>query len=401
MKKISFITILFIIIFNFNTIGLPYGVMWSNIFSIGILSWLLLKKQYVFVFLSLFLLLFYMLLQYTTVAISNLTSYILSATYFYTSVLVGIFFFTYLNTKKLSSQKLDEIFMKIIKINIMLTLIAILLYFTPLKEQLWITSNNINSLGETRLRLFFYEPAHYAYIFIVFLLYLFLNFFLYSEKKYFLPLLITLLSIFLTKSLGVLSSMAIAFFFAALVFFLPLIQKFYKKVFLFFLTLLIILPLIGDSFMYRIKQTIEGKDNSGNVRLIYATQSAYNMIKKYNFYFGVGFGQTKEYVLEFTAKIPGYGSDRLPNTFASTLATVGFIGIILKISFLVFFFLKTHVYQNIFRLTLFFYTFIYGLSGGWMLNVYEFILWAFTFSTIFSKFDKKNILKSRRRITNA
>jgi hypothetical protein len=203
----------------------------------------------------------------------------------------------------------------------------------------------------------------------------------------------TAVSVFLGKSIGTMGAMGIAMLIGGLIYAFPLVKRYYKQITLALAIIILIIPLFAGSITSRLEKFIEGSDNSGNVRLIYATIAAYNMVEKYNYYFGIGFGQDKKYITEFTSKFVGYAGNRLPNSFASTLATVGVFGVILKYLILFYFFFKTKVYQNIFRLITFFYLFIYAFTGGWMFNVYEFVLWAFAFSqNAFSEFDRRNIL---------
>ena len=379
-------------IFNFNTVLLPIGIMWSNIFSIFLIISIL-KKNAIQLFSISSVFMIYILIQYYTNDIHNIKSFLLGSAYFYSSIIVGMYFYIFFN-QKYEEGYIENIFLIIIKTNLFLTFFALLFYMVPIvKNTLWHVSNNINSLGEVRLQLLYYEPSHFSFVFLFFGLYLLLNVIFYPAKRYSILLILTFISIFLAKSLGTISTMGISIGIGFIVFFIPLIRKFYKKILGLLLIIIIIIPIFGGSILNRIDKFSQGKDNSGNVRLIYSTLSAYNMIDKYNINFGVGFGQTKEYIVQFTSKIRGYGANRLPNTFASTLATVGIIGITLKYLFLLYFFIKKKIYNNIFKLIIFIYLLLYSFVGGWMLNVYEFIFLALIFSNAFSQFNNDFIFK--------
>lgn len=391
IKKSTIQKMFFSLLFNLNTLGLPFGVMWTNVLSPLMLIHIFLKRQFTYVIISFLCILGYVLLQYNSMQIPKFQDFLLGTIYFFTSILVAIYFYIYFNDDK---TKHDDTLISIIKGNIVLTFIALILYIVPFfKDIFWHVSKNINSFGEVRLQLFFYEPSHLSFVFSFFLSYLLLNVLFFPEKKYLKFLIFTLISIYLTKSLGTMATMVISIIIGFMIFFIPLIRIFYKKIALITIISIIVIPLVSESLISRIDKFTDGKDNSGNVRLIYATSSAYDMIEKYNYLFGVGFGQTKVYVKEFTSKIHGYGTDNLPNSFASTLATVGIIGISLKFFFLFFLFFKKRIYSNIFKLISFFYLLLYGFVGGWMLNVYEFIFLAIIFSNSFSEFDKNNIFK--------
>lgn len=385
------------IFFNFNTIALPLGVMWSNLLSPFFLIWLIYNKRIKYLAISFLLLSSYILIQYITFEPTIIKDYFLSAFYFYSSVIVGIFFYYYSNKNSSIQKNIETTLISIIYINLILTIFAILLYFTPFRDFMWHTSTNINSLGEVRLKLLYYEPSHSGFVFVFLSLYLLLKLVFYPSKKYLILLILTAGSVFLGKSLGTMGAMGIAIVLGSLIYASPLIKKYYKQFILIMAVIALIIPLFAGSITARLEKFIEGKDNSGNVRLLYATKAAYNMVEKYNYYFGVGFGQDKQYVTKFTSKFAGFAGNRLPNSFASTLATVGVFGIALKYIFLFYFFFKTRVYNNLFRLITFMYLFIYSFTGGWMLNVYEFILWAFAFSeNAFSEFNRDRIFKKKQ-----
>lgn len=387
------------LLFNFNTIALPLGVMWSNLLSPFLLLWLIYHKKITYLIITFTLLLSYMILQYLTFEPKLIKDYFLGAFYFYTSVIVGIFTYYYFNREILGKNQIEKALLSVLYVNITLTVAAIILYFTPLRDIMWHTSTNINSLGEVRLKLLYYEPSHASFVFIFFSLYLLLKTIFFPSKKYLILLVSTAASVFLGKSLGTIGAMFIAMAFGSLIFAVPLIRKYNKQIVLALATGVLIIPLLAGSITSRLEKFLEGGDNSGNVRLIYATLSAYHMVEKYNYYFGVGFGQDKKYITEFTSKFAGYAGNRLPNTFASTLSTVGVFGIALKYLFLLYFFFKTRVYSNIFRLITFFYLLIYSFTGGWMFNVYEFVLWAFAFSqNAFSEFDRRNIFIKKNKM---
>lgn len=382
--------------FNFNTVALPQGVMWTNLLSPFLVIWLLFHKKVTYLLVSLLLLVFYVTIQAISFDQFNFIDSIFSTIYFYSSVATGIFFYCYLNDKKFNRLEFEKILLSIVYVNLLLTLIAIPLYFTALRDYMWATSTNINSLGEVRLKLLYYEPSHSSFVFIFLSLYLLLKLAFYPSRKYLILLIFTAGSVFLGKSIGTMGAMGIAMVLGSFIYAAPLLKKYYKQVTLVIAVLALITPLLAGSITSRLEKFINGKDNSGNVRLFYASTAAYNAIEKYNYFFGIGFGQDKKYITEFTSKFAGYAGNRLPNSFASTLITVGIFGTTLKYLFLLYYFFKTRVHHNLFRLITFFYLFIYTFTGGWMFNVYEFILYAFTFSqSAFSEFDKDRIFSKK------
>ena len=383
----------------FNILGLPSGIMWSNILSPLFLLWLIKIKKYFLLVIFFNILLLYAFIQLITSPYDDfieINSFVLSAGYFFTTFIATVYIYYYLQ-KVFLHNKIEELFVNILKINSILLFIAIIIYFSPLREFFWgISTQNAHIEGQVRLKLFFSEPAHYGYVLMVFLTYITLQVFLRKQYQYVKLFIVTLVSAWLTQSMGTIGAIVLAISIASLVYFYPLFKKMYKQITMIIIFLVLLMPFVGEVFLNRMDKVIAGEDHSGKVRVVYSTISAYELIEKYNYFVGVGFGQTKFHVQEFTSQFQGYKTNRLPSSFASTLATVGIIGISLKYLILLILFIKRKTYRNILQLTLFLYAFIYGFTGGWMLNFYEFFIWVLVFSRVFPEFDYSIVFKKSK-----
>ena len=86
------------------------------------------------------------------------------------------------------------------------------------------------------------------------------------------------------------------------------------------------------------------------------------------------------------------GTIAIPNSIGDTLAVFGVLGVLLKLALEIYFFFKTQVYSNFYRLALFLFIFIYQFTGSFISNIAEYVIWLMAFyPTLFPEFDKKKI----------
>ena len=81
-----------------------------------------------------------------------------------------------------------------------------------------------------------------------------------------------------------------------------------------------------------------------------------------NIFFGAGLGQIKIQIVEVVHKYFNYWGTfpryDIPNTMGETLAIFGVLGIVIRLFLEMYFYIKTNVSQNYFRLSLFIFIFI-------------------------------------------
>ena len=106
--------------------------------------------------------------------------------------------------------------------------------------------------------------------------------------------------------------------------------------------------------------------------------------------FGVGLGQIKIKAADFIQEYYLYIKDfvaNIPNAVAETLAVFGWTGMLLRLFVEVFFFFHTRVWNNYYRLWLFFFMFIYQFTGSFITNIAEYVIWIIAFTNVFGQFN--------------
>jgi hypothetical protein len=301
----------------------------------------------------------------------------------------------------------EVIFKKILVINFILCLVAIVVYFTPWYRFMWIEQNITEGVSNfRRVKLFTYEASYYATLFVpIFCFYLVQYLFRQNTIKGRKLLPMICLPYVLSFSFGVIAALAIS---AGLVYFLnfPTLAK-KRRIFnglifslgFFVLFFCIVYFFFRDSFfVLRLFNIAYGNDTSANGRTSDAFFLANKLAHMRNEYWGVGLGQIKIMGADVIRKYYLYGKDfvpRIPNAAAETLATFGWTGFLLRIFVELFFFFRTKVWTNYYRLWLFLFIFIYQFTGSFITNVAEYVIWILAFTNVFAQFDLK-----QRRVKN-
>ena len=125
---------------------------------------------------------------------------------------------------------------------------------------------------------------------------------------------------------------------------------------------------------------LSGRDLSFNGRTLDSFVMSLDIAKKKSIAFGVGFGQVKVLGLDVFAKKYHYSKYTyndigIPNTTGDTFATLGLITLALKFFLEIYFFFKTRVYLNQYRMALFLTIFIYQFTGSFITNIAEYAIW--------------------------
>jgi hypothetical protein len=148
----------------------------------------------------------------------------------------------------------------------------------------------------------------------------------------------------------------------------------------------------------RIFNLFAGKDSSFKGRTFESYQLAWTILNEKNVLFGVGLGQVKVLGLELWRTFYSYNFSinevTIPCAVAETLAVFGIFGVAVRVGLQLFFFFRTKVYSNYYRLALFIFIFIYQFTGSFIVNIAEYVIWILAFyPKIFEEFDRKNILQ--------
>lgn len=305
---------------------------------------------------------------------------------------------------------LPVLFRNLLVINFGLTLLAIMLFFTPWKEEVWYLlkfTNNVVDLP--RLKLFTYEASYYSLAITPLVIYYLLKVLLgqtQTKKQYILFL--ALFPLALSLSMGVIGSICIAFV-ALLILKRKALISNQRVVFgtisaLFlgvavFLLLLLFYP--NNPLFLRLLNIITLSDSSMMSRTYYSAILAEQLISERSHWFGIGLGQIKELAPLIMSKYYGHfealGVVRIPNAILETYTLFGIVGLVVRMSLQTVLFYTQKVSKNYFQLLCFVFMFVYQFTGSYFVNIVEYTIWIFAFTHLFPNFDvPKNNLKSKQ-----
>ncbi|MGD1843874.1 MAG: O-antigen ligase family protein [Salibacteraceae bacterium] len=303
-------------------------------------------------------------------------------------------------------QRLEWLFSRLLLFNFVFVLIAIGVYFTPAKESLWTVRHLTREIQNfPRLELLTYEPSYYSSLLVPIILYfitkmLFKPYPIRVIVSYSVLLLVPLL---LSFSLGVIATLAITLLLFFIFHFKRLIHK--QRIFV-GLSTLVVVGVIGlfalliaypdNPLFKRISNLFTGKDSSGQGRTTDAMMLAYLIAKEKSLWFGAGLGQIKILGETVIREYYHYAGDdiritRIPSAVGETLGTFGLLGLVLRLGIQVYLFFKTRVFRNDYRTLIFIYIFLYQLTGSFLTNMAEYVLWIIAFTPCCIYFDREAI----------
>lgn len=392
------------IYFFINAVGLPFGMLYTILLTPVFYVWISLKGR-TWIVLKFILLL-------TPFIIMHLLNGV--DVYFYERSLL-LFLAVYIfcmafHTLITTSGDLEQIFRKILSLNFILIVFALLLVPTTYRFLFWSdwSYHSEGIMGLPRLQMLTYEPSYYSTLFVPIFAFYFIKYILKQLKKNVaLTLMMIILPLALSFSLGVISGLVAAIG----ILFLLNLSKFLSSKRLFYslsiltgsvlLILIILLIFYSDNPLFvRVTSFLSGTDQSGRGRTSEAFQLAYLIAEAKSIWWGVGPGQLKvigdPIIKEFYKYQADYGQVSIPNAFAETMALFGIVGAIMRMLVEVYLFFRTKVMNNYFRTLLFFFIFIYQFTGSFTTNIAEYVIWILAFTNVFPEFDrnKKNNLNA-------
>jgi len=390
-----------ILYFFFNGFLLPHGLLYTTILTPVLLLWLYQYRS--FHKLGLF---FVFIIPFAVIHFLNGVDayyYAISATLFFTVFVFAICFYQFLKV----CLTLRTIFRKLIVINFVLVVIACFAFFIPgLKHFFWQVSAISSGLDKLpRLKLLTYEPSFYSLLLAPIAIYYYLKIIFLKILNPALIIILVTVPLLLSFSFGILMGIPLAL---AILFVLNLKLFFVNKkipqyIFLIlsltvivFLLLAIIYP--DNPLFIRIFNLFEGKDSSFKGRTFDSYQLAWTITSKKDLLFGVGLGQVKVEGLELWREFYDYNFTisevAIPCAVAETFAVFGFVGLFIRLGLEIYFFYRTKVYTDYYRLAIFIFIFIYQFTGSYIMNIAEYVIWIMAFHQgLFDEFSKKNILK--------
>jgi len=402
MRINKFFPVVFIYFF-INSFGLPFGLTYTALLSPLLYLWMILtrKQEVLWPFL---LTMLPVVLIHLVIGV-DVNSYFISVL---NMTLVYIFcqaVYTFL----IRCEQPGAIFRQLLVINFICCLVAIPLFFTPLYPVFWRKQFLTTGVEDVRrLSLLTYEPSYYALLFTpLFFFFLLQLLFFRNTINGWLLLVMLLLPLVLSFSLGVISAIVMAIVVTVALHYKTFL---YNKRFinLLGLTGMVVVGALVVGFLFfpnnilfvRLDNVITGKDPSGKGRTFEAFWLADQLLAKKSYWWGIGPGQIKILGFDLIRDFYGYGRDTtrvaIPNAAAETLAIFGWVGFSVRILAECLLFVYTKVWRNYFRLLLFVFVFIYQFTGSFITNVAEYVIWIMAFTSVFKEYDVEKTAASRR-----
>ena len=395
----NFIIGLFVFLFFFNRVGLPFGLSFDMILAPFFLYTIFKEFNQSTLYKAIGILLVFGIIHaflgvnYTAFFVSNVV---------FLALIIGVICF-YQRAKQI--DYFEEIILRITQLNVVFTIIALATLFFLKSTYLWyLVPYTSNAEALPRLKLFTEEASHYSFLLLPVFYYWLYQLLARVNWRTFGYLMSIIISLILSFSLGVLSIIAITLILILVLYSRSILSHHrYRK---FLLILIFILVTIGlllafffpiNPLTIRINNLINGQDTSGRGRTYESCEIAWRVLQLNYPLIGIGLGQFKligRDVLLFYYKyhtIPAVV--RLPNALAETLVSFGVLGAVLRIFLQIYWGIKAAIFQNVFQTSLFIALFIYQFTGGFLFHSFEYYYWILAFIPVFKSFDKQQFFK--------
>lgn len=375
-----------VLYFFLNSVGLPTGLFYTTILSPLFLLWLFRHKQR-WITLKFFACLTPFVVAHTIIGIESPFYYARSTLLLWT-VCVTVYAF---GLALLKCERLARLFEQLVVLNFCAAMIALVLLFTSYREAVW-DNTDIDDLSDVlRLRLLTSEPSVYALLMMPLVVFVILRLLQNPGKRNLLYAVLIVIPFLLCQSFGGLTISVAGIGVAVLVRFRHLLKQ--RGAF-WILTVMVALVAglvyVPNPISNRLFLVATGQDSSTDSRTVSSFIVAYSVAEPKSLLWGAGLGQAKladvsDLGLAFTIGV-------IPNAVAGGFAELGIIGMLVKFALEFYFFFRTRVYENSFRLAMFVVVFIIQLTGSYLMNVQEYLMWALAFGPFFPEMDfKRNI----------
>ena len=387
-----------ILYFFFNKFLLPHGLLFTTLLSPLFIIWLFKFRSFRYV-------LYFFICTIPLGIIHFLYEvepyfYFISYALFFGNFIFAIAFSQFVKI----CQTLRSIFRSLLIINIFFVVVACVAYFVPaMRDSFWQVTYVTQGLDKfPRLKLLTYEPSYYSLLLVPIAVYYILKIFFFDLPNGWLIIFLFAVPLLLAFSMGVLLGLPLAI----LILFVLNIRLFLAKKrlrryiligsFILIVGLLALMLLYPDNPLFtRIENLLEGQDSSFRGRTFDSYYLAWNVAIQKNVWFGVGLGQVKVLGLELWRQYYLYNfapnEIAIPNAIAETFALYGFVGVFIRLMIELYFFFRTRVFSNYYRLALFIFILIYQFTGSYLFNIVEYVIWILAFNNTFPEFDKTNL----------
>ena len=389
-----------VLYFFLNSFLLPLGLLYTTLLTPVFLIWLYRYPSFRYIWLFFIVSLPFMAVHFLhgVDVVVYLKSYLLLFSVFVFSVCV----YQFLKLVK----SLGSIYRSLIIINLFLVVVALAVYFVPgLKDVFWyknFLTKGVNDLY--RLKLLTYEASYYSFLLAPIAIYYYLKILLFRKRSGATTFLMVTIPLLLSLSFGVILAIvaAVLLLLCSDLRILSIHRNFARYTLILlvigFAFLFILLQFFPDNIVFiRIENVFKGRDTSFSGRTFDSVFLGWKIAAQKSIFFGSGPGQTKVLGLELFNEYYNWhfaSPDQLviPNSMGDILAGYGLLGVMLKLSLEVYFFFKSRVYTNYYRLTIFLFVFLYQFTGSFITNIAEYVIWILAFyAPLFPEFDKKSV----------
>ncbi len=387
-----------ILYFFLNGFLLPIGLLYTALLTPFFLWWIL--RYPVRRYLPLF---FIVLLPFVIIHFRQGVDawfYIKSLLLLFSVYIFCLAFYQFLE----NCHSLRDIYRTILLVNtgMVVFCLLVLVAIPSLIPYLW--NDNQMSLGNIkiqRLRMLTYEPSYYSTLLAPLVIYYLLKVFRRELPNPWLYAALVVIPLLLSLSFGVILGVAIALILLLLLNSRKTILSPVNIKYAFGIGSGLVLALgfyvvffPNSIFVRRIVNVVYGKDLSFNGRTFDSFKLGIEIAEKKSLIWGTGLGQVKLQGLDIFRRFYNntlftINDIGIPNNLGDFLATFGLVAVAIKLGLEFYFFFKTHVSRNYYRMGLFLFIFIYQFTGSYIMNIAEYVIWILAFKeNLFPEFNK-------------
>lgn len=386
-----------ILYFFFNSLFLPLGLLYTTLLAPIFFIWVCLKRKPTGIFYYLSAVLAFACIHIWNGA--NPLYYLQSSVILLATYIFCLSFYVFVR----NTGSLRSLFKDLVIINAVFTVLALILFPVPgLRELVWYNNSITSGVKDVqRLKMFTYEASYYSTLLAPLVLYYGLKALILKPAQRWLLFSLVTVPVLLSLSFGVISALFLTVVFVYLSDLRLLVEN--RKTIRIvavaglagLLGVIILYKLSPNNVLFvRLGNIFEGKDTSFRGRTTDSFFIAWRVASKKSILFGVGPGQIKLLAVDilrqfYRSNTFTQANTSIPNSLAETLAIYGIIGMVARLGAEIYFFFRTKVYTNYYRLGLFLFIFIYQFTGSFITNIAEYVIWILAFTPgLFPEFDK-------------
>lgn len=321
---------------------------------------------------------------------------------FYYARSLTLLWTTYVTTYALAfgllrCRDVERLFEELIILNLLISLVALACLKTPLWHVFWIDDADIMGIGtphSRRLALLTTEPSVYANLMLPLLVFTILRALAWATKRNMMFVGMIGLPFLLCQSFGGLSMGVAAIGISSLWSSRRFLKRRGALIGLGVLVLaLAALLFTNNPISARVLQVLSGGDSSTRSRTTVAFLVGLVVAMSKSIWWGVGLGQGK--LVDVSDLRIGFTVGIIPNAVAGTLAELGIVGVAVRFLLEGYLFFRMRVFANSFRMAMFVVAFVAQLTGSYLMDVQQYLIWCFAFLPFFPEFDLGSRLTRR------